>query len=89
MASQGVAFVAGFLLAGLVSLAYIRLLRRKIKSYELYVRHRIDEQIAKLLPSQALAAPTFKTVDSEGRMLAIFSGVRASARPSAALSSSK
>lgn len=89
MASQGVAFVAGLLVAGLVSVAYIRLLRRKIKSYELYVRHRIDEQIARLLPSQVVAPPTFKTADSEGRMLTIFSGVRASARPSAALSSSK
>lgn len=89
MASQGVAFVAGFLLAGLASLAYIRLLRRRIKSYELYVRHRIDEQIAKLLPSQAMAAPTFKAADSEGRMLAILSRVGASPRPSAVLSSSK
>lgn len=89
MASQGMAFAAGFLLAGLASLAYIRLLRRKVKSYEQYVRHRIDEQIAKLLPSQAIAAPTFKTADSEGRMLAIFSGVRPTPRPSAAVSSGK
>ena len=82
-----VAFSAGFLLAGLVSLGYIRLLRRQIKSYELYVKLRIDEQIAKLLPSQAVSRPVAKTGGAQDRVMALLSGVVSSRRPSAALSS--
>ena len=69
-------FVAGFSLAGLVAWGYIRLLRRKIKSYEMYVKLRIDGQIAKLLPSQAItAAPMARTADVHERVMALFSGV--------------
>lgn len=48
-----IAFVAGLLLAGLASQVRIRLLRKKIASYEAYIEFRIDSQMARLLPSQS------------------------------------
>ena len=50
MHSPIVAFLTGLSAAGLASLAYIGPLRAKVASYELYIRYRIDKQMAALPP---------------------------------------